>query len=280
MNNVVKVFSLAVAMNIAGLSVVLGAPVSIDTFLDDPSSSGNPPVQFITGNSGSSFPLTNTKMTPAAVGGVRTLIIDVITGPNSATIQVINFMTFINQGGVDNGSGVESITRFLWDAGGAGLGGVDFTDNQSNDSIGFDITSGDPVQLTVTMTDIFGRVASDSFTPPGVGPLNRLFANFLNSESNPISTDPSNPVNINFQKINSVQLEMDTLTPSADFTLNFIQGEDDPENEDPPPSPPPDPPSGDPPIVPTLTEWGMVVLVLGLAGLAYVRVRKLNIETV
>ncbi len=56
--------------------------------------------------------------------------------------------------------------------------------------------------------------------------------------------------------------DVTTSAPSADGTLDNVSVTVSPTN-----------------VVPTLTEWGMIILILGLAGLAYLRVRKMNFAT-
>lgn len=153
-------------------------------------------------------PGPDTAMYGNAVGGDRTLLIDNIVGANAFNGASANVTggTFNH----NNDGGVSSDSHIDWDAGGAGLGGIDITEAGTNDALGLAITTIDQgnVTLTFTVTDTSSAVSSLALSGLGAGTFSFLFSSFTGSA--------------NFALVDSIQLDV-VAGSASDLTLDLVQ---------------------------------------------------------
>jgi hypothetical protein len=142
------------------------------------------------------------------LGNSRFLQIEVLSGTRNAQLQVD---TETGQAFLDTDTGVASRATLRWDANGAGLGGIDFTQN-GHDSIVINIASIDQdSDLVFTVTDTFGNqgTLAQNLTGGFSGSTAYRYDNFSGS--------------VDFTEINSIQLQTNNESSSLDFGFNFVQ---------------------------------------------------------
>ena len=178
-----------------------------------------------------------------SIGGFRTMEITSVTGPSSATLEVIT-------GGLgllalSNAFGTSSTARVIWDANGGGLGGVDLTESGNSDSIGLqliDIDQGN-VSLTVTIFETVG--AGGSFAslllPSAVLGQNVFEFNTF-----------TNFADVSFNLVNKITLDI-AAGVASDLAVDFFETLENP-------------------IIPEPATVGL--LGIGLAGLGSVYLRR------
>jgi hypothetical protein len=199
-----KLFLAAVAV-VASLLMGVGsghAIVIIDNF------------DFTTQHVDKAAPGPDTAATAAgeAIGDFRTIELTSVVGALSASLDT-------NPGGVQllalsNDVGVSSEALVTWDAGGAGLGGVDLTQGGASPFLSLDIVSIDQgnVDLLITITDVAaagGDSATWSAIGLGVGVKQRQLALFTNA------------INVDFTQVDKITLEI-TADVASDLSLDSI----------------------------------------------------------
>ncbi len=226
------------------------------------------PISNVKGNSGTPI--------PNVLGGQRDTLLEQTAGNFMQTNFEINF----DPGGTStasppptsyyshsNDSGVNGTMLFQYDGddeattppdGGAislnktGLGGVDVTDGGLSTRFEFAVVSNDSANMMFTLTvyDMDMDEATVSTTIPTIGSNVQVQFSALETDNAAIDLD----------NVGAIEIEIATTDTAWDLTLDGIQT------------------TGEPPEpVPTMTEWGIITLMLGLAGAAFIRVRRMNL---
>lgn len=148
------------------------------------------------------------------IGGSRNLTINTTSGTNSSDLTVLTGPQTLN---LNTGAGNNSAGTILWNANGAGLGGVDLTDAGASNKFDLEVLFADNnlgVQISVTETagaggstatysQNLGAIASSTF----VGIPFASFTNFAN---------------VDFSQINSISLML-SGPASQDAIVRLVQ---------------------------------------------------------
>ncbi|NIP69236.1 MAG: PEP-CTERM sorting domain-containing protein [Planctomycetales bacterium] len=150
------------------------------------------------------FPGPSNTAYAGAIGGSRTL--EATSGAAGATLLSVAAGILIHgQGPVGGGTSL-----VVWDAAGAGLGGIDLTDGGSDDGLSIDILGIDSglVNLEFTITDTSAMSSSLLLIGLGVGTQGFLFTDFVGTAD--------------FTDADYISLEITALAGS-DLTLDFVE---------------------------------------------------------
>ena len=158
-------------------------------------------------------PATDTGTNPAnespnIIGGFHTLTVDNAAGTGGGNGAKANvFAGLFNH---SNDTGVSSQSHVLWDANGAGLGGVDITEAGANDALGIEISTIDQGNVTLEFTVIDQLSASSTLILSGLGvdTFSFFFTDFVGSA--------------NFQDVDSIRLDV-TAGAASDLSINLVQ---------------------------------------------------------
>lgn len=196
--------SLGLGALLLGLVQTPAESVAIDLFTDVNDASGFQTVS----KTGVGFASDVDTVLNNVIGNSRFLQVQVRSGTRNAQLQVDSSL---GQVFLDTQSSVASRATLRWDANGAGLGGINFTQN-GHDSIVINIESIDQdSDLVFTVTDTFGNqgTLAQNLTGGFSGSTAYRYDNFSGS--------------VDFTKINSIQLQTNNESSSLDFGFNFVQ---------------------------------------------------------
>ncbi|AMV35899.1 PEP-CTERM sorting domain-containing protein [Planctomyces sp. SH-PL62] len=147
---------------------------------------------------------TSSTTAAAVLGGTRTLFLDVTDNPlNRSAVASVD--TGTGYFFLESGAGVGANGSIVYDAGGAGLGGVDLA--SSGSQFTFDVVFGDAsLALGIQVTDTLGGTDTFTLSTPGVGLVNFLFGNFSG---------------VDFSSVASIAV-LFSAPDGADLALNFV----------------------------------------------------------
>lgn len=152
-------------------------------------------------------PVTSATAAGEAVGDFRTMEMLSVAGPLGATLAA-----HIGDAlSLSNDALTSSMSIVIWDASGAGLGGVDLTDVGTSSFVILDILSIDigGVDIEMTITDTGGDVATKLISGAGAGVFEVLFADFVNFTA----TD--------FTSVDAITMKL-TADEASDLVLDFV----------------------------------------------------------
>jgi len=181
----------------AALLALAAIPARADLVIDDFGTSAQ---------AASATGLGSATSTTAAdvLGGFRTLNLTVDENPlNRTALASVDPSTgyFI----LETGAAVSASGSIVYDADGAGLGGLDLAGYGSQFT--FDVVFGDPgLSLGITVVDTFGATATVSTTTVGLGLINFAFGDFTG---------------VDLSSVASLAV-IYTAPEGADFALNFV----------------------------------------------------------
>jgi hypothetical protein len=145
-----------------------------------------------------------------ALGGFRTIGLTTVIGPLDATLVADGPTDFLS---LSNDVDTSSEALVTWDAGGAGLGGVDFLDGflASERLLSLSIVSVDIglVDLRVRIFDTFGFSAFANILSPGPGAFTVKLSNFIGAAT------------VDFTSVDRVNLRIKS-DPESDLAVDTI----------------------------------------------------------
>ena len=123
---------------------------------------------------------TDTQSGLSVLGGTRTVFSEV-TSVGAVNNSNVNVNTTFNQFNLNEGSGIDLETTITYDAGGSGLGGIDFS---GRSGIEFDTISSVGLEANITLTDTNGNTSTSPVASSITGSTTLFkFSDFTSSGS-------------------------------------------------------------------------------------------------